>query len=96
MSVRFEWNANKATFNLNKHGVSFDEATTVFDDPLAVIFDDSNHSSLERREIIIGHSINERLLLVCFSERVEDMIRIFSARPLTKRERKDYEENSHK
>lgn len=96
MSVRFEWNANKATFNLSKHAVSFDEATTVFDDPLAVTFDDVNHSSRERREIIVGHSINDRLLLVCFSEQIEDMIRIFSARALTKRERKDYEENSHK
>ena len=96
MSVRFEWNGNKAKLNLSKHGVSFDEATTVFDDPLAVIFDDLNHSSRERREIIVGHSITDRLLLVCFSERIENVIRIFSARPLTKRERNDYEENSNK
>lgn len=96
MSVRFEWNANKATLNLSKHGISFDEATTVFDDPLAVIFDDVNHSSRERREIIVGHSINDRLLLVCFSERIENVIRIFSVRPLTKTERKDYEENRYK
>lgn len=95
MSVRFEWNATKATLNLSKHAVSFDEATTVFDDPLAVIFDDVKHSSREHREIIVGHSIIDRLLLVCFSERTEDVIRIFSARPLTKRERKDYEENSN-
>jgi uncharacterized protein len=56
MSVGFEWDASKATLNLSKHRVSFDEATTVFDDPLAVIFDDLNHSSNERREIIVGHS----------------------------------------
>jgi uncharacterized DUF497 family protein len=95
MSVGFEWDASKATLNLSKHRVSFDEATTVFDDPLAVIFDDLNHSSNERREIIVGHSVSNRLLLVCFSERT-DIIRIFSARPVTGRERKDYEENIHK
>ena len=48
MSVGFEWDASKATLNLSKHRVSFDEATTVFDDPLAVIFDDLNHPSTER------------------------------------------------
>jgi uncharacterized DUF497 family protein len=95
MSVGFEWDASKATLNLSKHRVSFDEATTVFDDLLAVIFDDLNHSSNERREIIVGHSVSNRLLLVCFSERT-DIIRIFSARPVTGRERKDYEENIHK
>ncbi|MGH9873721.1 MAG: BrnT family toxin [Pyrinomonadaceae bacterium] len=94
MSVGFEWDARKATLNLGKHRVSFDEATTVFDDPLAVIFDDLNHSTKERREIIVGHSIADRLLLVCFSERTE-MIRILSARQLTRRERRDYEEGTH-
>ena len=94
MSVGFEWDARKATLNLNKHRVSFDEASTVFNDPLAVIFDDLDHSLRERREIIVGHSITDRLLLVCFSERT-DMIRIFSARPLTRGERRDYEENVH-
>jgi uncharacterized DUF497 family protein len=94
MSVGFEWNKTKATLNLHKHRVNFDEATTVFDDPLAVIFDDLNHSSNERREIIVGHSVSARLLLVCFSESI-DKIRIFSARPLTRRERKEYEENIH-
>ena len=95
MSVGFEWDANKARLNLSKHRVSFDEATTVFDDPLAVIFDDLDHSARERREIIVGHSLSNRLLLVCFRERA-DMIRIFSARPITRRERKDYEENIRK
>jgi uncharacterized DUF497 family protein len=96
MSVGFEWDANKAALNLKKHAVSFDEGTTVFDDPLAVIFADPNHSLRERREVIVGHSINNRLILVCFSERSEETIRIFSARTLTKRERKDYEENLNK
>lgn len=95
MSVGFEWDKSKATLNLRKHRLSFDEATTVFDDTLAVIFDDLNHSSSEHREIIVGHSINNRLVLVCFSERT-GIIRIFSARPLTRSERKDYEENIRK
>lgn len=95
MSVGFEWNARKAALNLSKHGVGFVEATTVFDDPLAAIFDDLDHALEERREIIVGHSIIDRLLLVCFSERT-DVIRIFSARPVTRRERKDYEEKTHK
>lgn len=96
MSVRFEWDRGKAEANLGKHRVSFDEASTVFNDPLAFIFDDESHSADERREIIIGHSITGRLLLVCFTERVEDVIRIFSARIATKKERKDYEENARR
>jgi uncharacterized DUF497 family protein len=60
---------------------------------LACIFDDEVHSGKEQREIIIGHSINGRLLLVCFIEGMPSIIRIISARPDTKRERQDYEEN---
>ena len=93
--VRFEWDAGKAITNLNKHKVSFDEATTIFRDPLAVIFDDEDHSTDEHREIIIGHSLLNRLVLVCFTERQKGVVRIFSARPLTKRERKDYEERKN-
>ena len=93
MSYRFEWDNNKARSNLNDHGVSFDEASTVFDDSLARIFDDEEHSIEERREIIIGHSVNNRLLLVCFTERTKEIIRIMSARLPTPKERKDYEEN---
>jgi uncharacterized DUF497 family protein len=96
MSVRFEWDKDKAEANLKKHGVSFDEASTVFNDPLAFIFDDEAHSASEKREIIIGHSITNRLLLICFTERVQDTIRVFSARAATKRERKDYEENARR
>jgi uncharacterized DUF497 family protein len=89
----FEWDERKAAINFKKHGVSFDEAETVFRDPLACIFDDEWHSTDERREIIIGHSDRNRLLIVCFTERALEVIRIFSSRPATKKERKDYEEN---
>ena len=93
--MRFEWDPQKAIANLKKHrSVSFDEATTVFTDPLALIFDDEDHAADEHREIIIGHSILNRLVLVCFTERAEDIARIFSARLATKKEREDYEENA--
>lgn len=72
--------------------MSFDEALTVFADPLARIFDDEDHSIDEQREIIIGHSVGRRLLVVCFSAR-EGTVRIFSGRTATKQERRDYEEN---
>jgi uncharacterized DUF497 family protein len=93
--MRFEWDPNKAESNLQKHGVSFDEAVTVFKDPLAFIFDDTAHSEQEHREIIIGMSTLRRMLLVCFVERVEGTVRIISARPATSKEIKDYEENAH-
>jgi uncharacterized DUF497 family protein len=84
--------ADKARTNGQKHGVTFEEAATVFGDQLAVIFDDEAHSDDEPREIIVGHSEQNRILLVSFTERF-DRIRIISARRATKRERKDYEEN---
>ena len=90
--MHFEWDPKKAAGNLRKHKVRFEEAITVFRDPLAVIFDDEDHSVEERREIIIGHSVGNRLLLVCFNESQKEYVRIFSARELTRRERKDYEE----
>ena len=93
MGVHFEWDRHKATINVRNHGISFDEASTVFDDPLAAIFDDEDHSLDEAREIIIGRSISDRIVLVCFTERAPDVIRIFSARLATRKERKDYEEN---
>lgn len=92
MSLKFEWDPRKAVTNLSKHGVSFQEALTAFADPLAVIFDDEDHSIKEQREIIIGHSAKERLLVVCFTGQGES-VRIFSAREATRRERKEYEEN---
>lgn len=93
MAYRFEWDERKAKANRIKHGVSFDEATTVFDDPLARIFDDELHSAEEERELIIGHSINNRLLVVCFAVRPVERIRIISARLRTAKEQKAYEEN---
>ncbi len=93
--MRFEWDPAKTVSNIRKHGVSFDEAVTVFKDPLAFIFDDTAHSEQEHREIIIGMSTVRRMLLVCFVERVEDTVRIISARPATRQEMKDYEENAH-
>ena len=89
----FEWDRRKASINQAEHGVTFDEAMTVFDDRLARIFDDPDHSLAEAREIIIGHSQRLRLLVVCFTERGM-RVRIFSARRATWSERKDYEEGT--
>jgi uncharacterized DUF497 family protein len=93
MGLRFEWDRKKAGTNLRKHGVSFDEASTVFHQPLARIFDDEDHSAHEAREMIIGHSATGRLLMVYFTQRRLNVIRIISARSATTRERDDYEEN---
>jgi uncharacterized protein len=93
MAVKFEWDEAKAALNLTKHKVSFDEASTVFADPLAKLFYDEDHSTEEVREIIIGHSILGRVVLVSFTERAPDRIRVISARPATRKERKAYEEN---
>ena len=92
MSLEFEWDAKKSDANAKGHGVAFEEALTVFANPLARIFDDPDHSADEHREIIIGHSVKQRLLIVCFTER-EGKIRIITARPTTRREHQDYEEN---
>jgi uncharacterized protein len=91
MSLEFEWDRSKAASNQKKHQVTFEEAATVFADPLAAIFDDEAHSAEEQREIMIGRSEENRLLVVCFTERA-GAIRIISARKATKRERQDYEE----
>ncbi len=89
----FEWDADKATANLQKHGVAFEEALTAFRDPLAKIHDDPDHSAEEPRAIITGHSAQARLLQVSFTER-GSRIRIISARLATRAERQDYEENA--
>lgn len=91
--MKFEWDGDKKKSNERKHGVSFEEAATLFADPLALIFDDEWHSSKEVREIIIGHSANQRLLIVSFTER-NGVVRLISAREATNKERKDYEENA--
>jgi uncharacterized DUF497 family protein len=87
----FEWDPAKAAANLLQHGVSFEEAATVFEDPLAKLHDDPDHSGTERRDIIVGHSVEGRLLLVSFTDRGSN-IRLISARPVTRLERRDYEE----
>ena len=92
MSLEFEWNAKKAEANQAIHGIDFEEALTVSRDPLARIFDDEEHSEDERREIIIGHSVKQRMILVCFTLH-EGRIRLINARKATRLERKDYEEN---
>jgi len=92
MSLRFEWDPKKAKKNFSKHDVSFEEAMTVFRDPLGHVFDDEVHSAKEKREILIGHSEREQLLLVSFVD-LGETIRLLSARRATRQERKDYEEN---
>ncbi len=86
----FEWDREKAQRNLRKHGVAFDEAVTVFYDPLAATFDDPDHSVRERRCITIGYSARGRLIVVVYTER-RAMIRIISARRATAHERKRHE-----
>ena len=93
MPYRIEWDRRKAATNIIKHSVSFDEASTVFDDLLAAIFDGEAHSTAEMRELIVGHSVAGRLLLVGFTERPGEMLRLISARVVTKKERQDYEDN---
>ncbi len=88
----FQWDKEKAATNLVKHAVSFDEAKTVFDDPLYVDFYDPDHSDDEYRYIMIGMSLQNRLLLVAYTER-GDVIRLISAREATRTERKAYEHN---
>ena len=89
--MNFEWDPKKAAENLRKHKVSFHEATTVFEDVLAVTLDDLRHSEFERRFVTIGMSGAGRLLVVANAERGENL-RIISARRATKREQRDYEE----
>jgi uncharacterized DUF497 family protein len=88
--MNFEWDPNKAESNLRKHGISFQEAATVFGDDLGITVYDPDHSRDEDRFITIGWSDQRRLLMVSHTDR-EDSIRIISARELTPRERKDYE-----
>jgi uncharacterized DUF497 family protein len=90
--MRFEWDENKATGNLLKHGVSFEEATTVFGDPLSDTFDDPDHSSEERRFIIIGTSERGKMLVVTHTDDGET-VRVISAREPTRGEREFYEES---
>jgi hypothetical protein len=93
MAPEFEWDAAKAEENLRNHAVAFEEAVSVFADPLASVFDDPDHSEKERRELIIGHSTQARMIVVSFTDR-DGRNRIISARPATARERRDYEQHT--
>jgi uncharacterized DUF497 family protein len=88
--VKFEWDRGKATTNVQRHGVPFEEATSVFYDPLATTLPDPDHSVGEVRLITFGYSSQERLLVVAHTER-DDAIRLISARVATSREKKRYE-----
>jgi uncharacterized DUF497 family protein len=89
----FEWNPEKAEANLRKHGVSFEEAGTVFSDPLSLTVPDPIHSDEENRFIITAYSDKQRQLIVVHSDR-NDKIRIISARLATMSERKKYEQEN--
>jgi uncharacterized DUF497 family protein len=93
MTLAFEWDDDKAKANQRKHRVSFEEASTVFGDPLALTIPDPLHSEEEDRFVTLGESHRRRLLVVVFTER-GDKIRIISARAATRRERNDYEEGT--
>ncbi len=90
MGLAFEWDDGKARLNVRKHGVSFEEASTVFADPLTLTIYDPLHSDEEDRYVALGESRPGRLLVVVFTDR-QERIRIISARVATRRERKDYE-----
>ena len=89
MTYEFEWDANKATTNHRKHGVSFHEASTVFADPLAMLMRDPNHSLDEERYLVLGASSAGRLVVVSHTDRAQ-RTRIISARPATRNERNHY------
>ncbi len=89
--MKLEWDENKAANNLSKHQVSFDEAKTVFDDPLYIDFYEPDHSEEEDRYLIVGQSTQGRLLIVSYTER-GNSVRLISAREVTRKERRVYEE----
>lgn len=90
--ITFEWDQNKEAVNRKKHGVSFQEAQSVFYDDFAVQFFDEEHSTHEQRFLMLGMSTGARLLLVCHCERADgNIIRIISARKATKKESKFYQ-----
>lgn len=88
--MRFEWDSEKAAANLKKHGVPFEEAITIFYDPLAATFEDQDHSVGEQRQLTVGYSTRGRLLVVYHTER-GGAVRIIGARRATPRERKRHE-----
>lgn len=91
-NIQFEWDNSKAHINIEKHNVSFEEATTVFADENAILFDDPEHSEEEERFLLLGFSEQARMLIVCHCYRSDDeIIRIISARKATKKESSYYE-----
>ena len=90
--MTYEWDARKARLNARKHGVSFEEAATVFLDPFAMTFDDPDHSADERRYVTVGVSSRQRLLLVAHADKDESTLRLISAREATRREKNAYKE----
>ena len=91
--MEFEWDENKAVRNEEKHGISFSEATTVFGDPMGLTIADPDRSTGEYRFLSIGRSSLRNLLVVSYTEREDNHIRIISARRATKHEQKQYEQN---
>jgi uncharacterized protein len=89
--MEFEWDNNKAITNLQKHGVSFAEAATVFGDPLSITFPDPDHSINESRFVTIGLSTAGKIIILSHTDR-GNRIRIISARKTTRKEQKFYEE----
>jgi hypothetical protein len=89
--MNFEWDESKAASHISKHGVSFDEATTIFGDPLAITFPDPMHSAEEDRFLTFGRSSSGRFVVVAHTDR-DDRIRLISAREMTRKERSDYEQ----
>ena len=93
MGYTFEWDPEKGDANFQKHGVSFDEASTVFGDPLSLLMPDPDHSADEERYLVLGMSAHRKLLVVAFAERPPNT-RLISARRATRAERKRYEEET--
>jgi uncharacterized DUF497 family protein len=95
MGYIFEWDREKAVLNLRKHSVGFDEASTVFGDPLALLMPDPDHSVGEMRYILLGMSNQQRILVIAFAER-PPRTRLISARKATRQERRKYEKDKDK
>ena len=88
--MKLDWDTKKAASNVRKHSVSFEEAGTVFGDPMALTFDDTDHSTGEMRFLTFGVTITNKFVIVSYTER-QDVTRIISARKMSKQERDIYE-----
>jgi len=93
--MRFDWDQSKNISNINKHGISFEEATTAFNDNQYIEIDDPEHSDYEERFIIYGISVQNRLLAVCHTIKEDETCRIISARKATSTEEKQYGEKTN-